>query len=67
MVGYKEEDIVRESGDLFMLRLSRGVYEIYLSGITHATRKAIISFKGDEATARSKAESIFDGLDAQFS
>lgn len=65
-MGYKEEDIVRESGDLFMLRLSRGVYEIYLSGITHATRKAIISFKGDDATARNKAESIFDRLETQF-
>lgn len=62
---YKERDIIREAGDLFVIRVTAGVYEVYLSGATHAVRKAWVSFKSDDRKALIKAHEVFDRIAQQ--
>lgn len=54
-MGCKEKDIVYEDGAYFVIRAGYG-FDVWLSGATHATRCAIIGFKGDEGLQRVKDE-----------
>lgn len=54
-MGHKEKDIVYEDGPYFATKARYG-FDVWLSGVTHATRCAIIGFKGDEGLQRAKDE-----------
>ncbi len=49
------KDIVLEDGDFFVVRVPTG-FEVYKTGITHATRCAQIGFEGRRGLDRAKAE-----------
>lgn len=54
-MSYNVADIAFEADGYFVLRVKTG-FEVYKTGITHATRCASIGFKGDAGLARAKAE-----------
>lgn len=54
-MSYKEEDIIYEADNHFVIRVKDG-YEVYKSEITHATRCAIIGHKGDHGLERAIKE-----------
>lgn len=55
MASYKISDIAFEADGYFVIRVPTG-FEVYKTGITHATRCAVIGFKGEGGLARAKAE-----------
>lgn len=55
MASYKEEDIVFESGNHWVLRVPSG-YEVYKIGVTHSTRCAQIGYRGEEGLRRAIQE-----------
>lgn len=51
----KESDILYENGMFWVCKAKHG-YEVYESGITHSTRRAIIGYEGADGLAKAKAE-----------
>ena len=53
----KSEDIVYEQGDYFVLPADgKEGFEIWKSGITHATRCGVIGWEGQKGVDRAKIE-----------
>ncbi len=51
----KEEDILYETSGFWVCKAARKGYEVYESGITHSTRRAIIGYEGNEGLERARA------------
>ena len=51
----KESDIAYEDGPFWVLQTPKG-FEVYINGITHATRCARIGYKGEDGLKRAIAE-----------
>lgn len=54
----RESDILYQKGDFWVCKAtdaSKG-FEVYRDGVTHATRCAIIGYKGDDGLQRAKTE-----------
>lgn len=48
-------NIIHEDGNFFVVKTDKG-FEVYRNTNTHAVRRAIIGFKGDEGMRRALAE-----------
>lgn len=50
-MSYKLEDISHECGAYFVINRGKGLFEVYKSGISHATRCAVIHYSNDPEKA----------------